>query len=59
MDKAMRFRSRHLLALEGMPKEDILAVLETAFSFKKVLLINNPALDYDSCLGLCTIVSSP
>jgi aspartate carbamoyltransferase catalytic subunit len=37
MEEAMRFRSRHLLALEGMPKEDILAVLETAFSFKKVL----------------------
>lgn len=33
----MRLKSRHLLGLENMPKEDIELILNTAVSFKEVL----------------------
>lgn len=33
----MQLRSRHLLGLEGMTREEIGLILDTAFSFKKVL----------------------
>jgi aspartate carbamoyltransferase catalytic subunit len=33
----MKLRSRHLLGLDGMPREDIQLILDTAVSFKEVL----------------------
>ncbi|MCI0706649.1 MAG: aspartate carbamoyltransferase catalytic subunit [Ignavibacteriae bacterium] len=33
----MKLHSRHLLGLDGMPKEDIQLILDTAISFKEVL----------------------
>jgi aspartate carbamoyltransferase catalytic subunit len=33
----MKLQSRHLLGLDGMPKEDIQLILDTAVSFKEVL----------------------
>ena len=32
----MKLQSRHLLGLEGMSKEDITLILDTAASFKEV-----------------------
>src|SRR3990172_202443 len=33
----MKLQSRHLLGLDGMPKDDIQLILDTAVSFKEVL----------------------
>jgi aspartate carbamoyltransferase catalytic subunit len=33
----MKLQSRHLLGLEGMSKEDITLILDTASSFKEIL----------------------
>ena len=36
-ERTMKLQSRHLLGLEGMSKEDIMLILDTAVSFKEVL----------------------
>lgn len=37
MEKGMRLSSRHLLQLEGTPKQDLELILETAESFREIL----------------------
>ena len=33
----MKLKNKHLIGLEGYPKQDINEIIETAFSFKEVL----------------------